>query len=75
MNEELIKELEFCLKLWEKQGYCEFGNHTNCQECAAPYLLLKLINGEILHGKMKRLNLEDWKKKLSLLKDAKNISL
>ena len=68
-REELIKEFEFCLELWEKQGYCEFGKHTNCEECASPYLLLKLITGEILHGKaMERLTLEDWKLKLNQIK-------
>ena len=65
----IIKELGFCLELWSKQGYCKFGGHTNCEECATPYLLLKLINGEILHGEMKRLNLEDWKEKLKILKN------
>ena len=68
MKEELIKELDFCINLWQKNGHCEFGGYTKCEECAAPYLLLKLINGEVLHGKMKRLTLEDWKKKLSGLK-------
>lgn len=64
-NEELKKELNFCLQLWQKQGFCEFGSKTNCKECATPYLLWKLISGEVLHGKeMKRLTLEDWKIKL-----------
>ncbi|MDO8647962.1 MAG: hypothetical protein Q7R70_06150 [Candidatus Diapherotrites archaeon] len=65
----LVSELEFCLSLWEKQGYCHFGSLTKCGECAAPYLLLKLANGQVLHGKeMKRLTLKDWKKKLAELK-------
>ena len=64
MKEKFVEELEFCLKLWEKQGHCEFGGYTKCEQCATPYLLLKLINGELLHGKMERLKLADWKKKV-----------
>lgn len=64
MQKKLIEELNFCLDLWEKQGYCEFGGHTKCESCATPYLLLKLISGEVLHGDMKRLTLDDWKKKV-----------
>ncbi len=67
MKEELIKELKFCLELWEKQGFCEFGNKTICKECGTPYLLLKLVNKEVLHGKMKRLSLEDWKEKVKTI--------
>lgn len=68
-KEELIKEMEFCLKLWEEKDNCEFGGKTKCNECATLYLLLKLINGEILHGKdIKRLTLEDWKQKLTNIK-------
>ena len=63
------KRIGILLKLWEKRGYCEFGGYTNCKECATPYLLLKLIGEEILHGKMKRLTLEDWKEKLRGLKN------
>ncbi|MFA5755021.1 MAG: hypothetical protein WC909_01485 [Candidatus Paceibacterota bacterium] len=60
---KIKEELNFCLKLWEKQGYCNFGGKTKCEECAVPYLLYKLITGEVLHDeKMKRLALEDWKK-------------
>ncbi len=67
--EKLIEELEFCLEYWEKQKYCKFGNHTKCEQCAAPYLLYKLITGKVLHGKkMKRLTLEDWKQKLNEIK-------
>ena len=68
MEEKPIGELEFCLNLWENHEYCEFGRHTNCYECAAPYLLPKQITGEVLHGKMNRLTLEDWKKKLNEIK-------
>ncbi|MCK9393607.1 MAG: hypothetical protein WCX30_03825 [Candidatus Paceibacterota bacterium] len=57
----LKEELNFCLKLWREQGYCSFGGKTNCSECATPYLLYKLIAGEILHGEnMKRLTLDEW---------------
>ena len=62
-----IKYLEFCLKLWETEGSCTFGGQTKCQDCAAPYLLLKFISGEVLHGDIQRLSLEDWKKKLNSL--------
>lgn len=65
---KLVEELEFCLKLWEEKGHCEFGGHTKCEQCGTPYLLLKLIDGEVLHGKMKRLTLDDWKKKLKEIK-------
>lgn len=61
-KEDYIKELEFCLKLWETEGGCTFGGGTRCEQCAVPYLLLKFITGEILHGEMERLSLDDWKK-------------
>jgi hypothetical protein len=48
----------------EIQGHCGFGGQTKCEECAAPYLLWKLSTGEVLHGKMQRLTLDDWKKKI-----------
>lgn len=57
--DKLVHELEFCLRLWEEKGYCEFGGKTECYECGVPYLLLKLINNEVLHGEMERLKLED----------------
>lgn len=60
-----IEELEFCLKLWETKGSCTFGGQTKCQNCAVPYLLLKFISGEILHGDIQRLSLNDWKKKFN----------
>jgi hypothetical protein len=68
MNETYVHELEFCLSLWEKKGHCGFGGHTKCEQCAAPYLLLKLSTGEVLHGDMKRLTLADWREKLNELK-------
>lgn len=68
-GEKLIEELEFCLEHWKKQGYCEFGGYTKCEQCAAPYLLYKLITKDVLHGKeTKRLTLEDWKQKLNEIK-------
>jgi hypothetical protein len=66
-KEDYIKELKFCLELWETKDGCEFGGQTRCEKCAVPYLLLKFISGEILHGEMQRLSLEDWKRKLSIL--------
>lgn len=71
MKQKFVKELEFCLGLWEKQGYCEFGGYTKCEQCAAPYLLYKLTTGKVLHGKMERLTLDAWKKKLDELKGYK----
>ncbi len=69
MRQKLIEELEFCIKLWKEQGHCEFGGYTNCKNCATPYLLLKLITGEILHGKeIRRLTLEDWENKIKEIK-------
>lgn len=62
-HQKLIDELSFCLELWEKNGGCAFGGCTRCEQCAVPYLLLKLINGEVLHGEMKRLTIDEWKKK------------
>jgi hypothetical protein len=68
MTEDLKKEIKFCLELWEKQGYCNFGGKTECEKCATPYLLFKLLSGELLHDEnMKRLNLNDWKKKIEKL--------
>jgi len=63
-KQQYIEELKFCLDLWEKHGGCQFGGKTKCEECAVPYILLKFISGEILHGDMKRLTLEDWKVKV-----------
>ena len=65
MNKE---ELNFCLKLWEEQGYCEFGKKTYCEQCAAPYVLWKMISGEVIHGPdVERLTLEQWKEKIKNL--------
>jgi hypothetical protein len=66
--ENYISEFNFCLKLWQEQGHCEFGGMTKCDDCAVPYLLWKFISGEILHGKMERLSIEDWKQKLDRLR-------
>ena len=70
MEDKYVEELKFCISLWEKQGHCEFGGHTECPQCAAPYLLLKLINGEVLHGDMERLTLDEWKAKLNAITEA-----
>lgn len=70
MSENKLKgELAFCLKLWEEKGGCTFGGKTECEKCAVPYLLLKMINGEILHGDIERLSLRDWKKKFNSIVD------
>ncbi|MCK5449420.1 hypothetical protein KAI32_00990 [Candidatus Pacearchaeota archaeon] len=74
MNKEtLLEELKFCLNLWEEKGSCNFGGSTRCEQCGAPYLLLKLISGELLHDKdMRRLTLKDWKDKI-IQHENKNI--
>jgi hypothetical protein len=64
MKPELMREFEFCLDLWEKQGHCTFGGHTDCENCAAIYLIYKLLTGEVIHGDVKRLTLEEWKTRL-----------
>lgn len=67
MKNTLKNELQFCLELWEKEWGCTFGWGTNCKECASPYLLLKLLTWEVLHGDMERLSLEKWKEKFKNL--------
>lgn len=67
-NSKYLEELNFCITLWEKEEGCTFGGKTECKKCAAPYLLLKLATGEVLHGKMKRFTLKDWKEKISKIK-------
>ncbi len=68
-EQRLITELAFCLELWQKNGGCTFGGCTLCDQCAVPYLLLKLINGKIFHGDMKRLTIDDWQKILEELQN------
>ena len=68
-KKKFIGELEFCISLWENKGNCEFGGFTKCEQCAAPYILLKLITGEVLHGKIKRYTLRDWKNKVNKIKN------
>jgi hypothetical protein len=63
---ELITEMDFCLELWEKQGYCKFGGKNNCENCAVLYLLEKLISGKV--NDSRRLDLNDWKKRINELK-------
>ena len=61
MKESLKEELEFCLSLWEKQGFCKFGGQTKCEQCGTPYILYKLLTGKALHGDIRRLSLDEWK--------------
>ncbi|NPE27038.1 hypothetical protein HNV12_03485 [Methanococcoides sp. SA1] len=68
-KEKYKQELKFCINLWETEGHCTFGNKTKCEQCAAPYILLKFITGEVLHGDIKRLSLEDWKIKFNNIKN------
>jgi hypothetical protein len=66
MNKEiLLKELKFCLNVWKEKEGCNFGGSTKCNQCAVPYLLLKMIDGTLLHDKeMERLTVNDWEEKL-----------
>ena len=65
----LVEEFEFCLRLWEEKGGCGFGSGTRCPECGVPYLLWKLISGEVL-DKGEKLSLEEWKEKLLDFKNS-----
>jgi hypothetical protein len=58
---EYISELKFCLWHREEKWWCAFWWWTKCIQCAAPYILYKLISWKVLHWDMDRLNLEDWK--------------
>ncbi len=66
MNNKIpLEELKFCLNIWEEKEGCSLGGETRCEQCAAPYLLLKMIGGPILHDpNMKKLTLNDWKNQL-----------
>jgi hypothetical protein len=65
MNKEpLLKELKYCINFWKEKGGCKFGGETKCENCASPYLLLKLISGEILEEKI---TLKNWENKLNQL--------
>ena len=69
MKETYMHELDFCLDLWEEKWGCEFWWETKCDQCATPYLLLKLLTWEVLHEKeITRLSKEDWKKKVVEIK-------
>lgn len=60
-KQKYISEINFCLQLREKEWGCGFWWWNKCEQCAVPYLLHKLISGEVLHGDMTRLTLDDWK--------------
>ncbi len=49
----------------EKTGRMCFWGETKCEKCAAPYLLYKMITGELLDGI--RLTHNEWKDKLEEL--------
>ena len=68
MKEKYMEELDFCVDLWEKEWGCMFWWGTKCDQCATPYLLLKLLTWEVLHWDMKRLSKEDWKQKIADIK-------
>lgn len=63
MQQTLLHELNFCLQLREKERGCTFWWRTKCEQCAVPYLLWKVLTGEIIHGDIKRLTLEERKEK------------
>ncbi|MGD0275156.1 MAG: hypothetical protein ABSB79_03705 [Syntrophales bacterium] len=53
MIEDKIKmELNMCLELWGKQGFCTFGKETRCKQRGAPYVLYKMLTGNVFHGDM-----------------------
>ena len=60
MQEMLKEELDFCIKFWEEQKKCSFGDKTECCNCAIFYLL-HLITTKKIEGdaKKQRLSLED----------------
>ncbi len=62
-KDQVFEEISFCLKLWEKQGWCSFGNGTTCEQCSALSVLWKLYSGEVLDGQ--KLGLDDWKEKVN----------
>jgi len=73
-KQELLDELETCVKAWENLGYCHIGGRNECFTCPVPYLLLKLITGEVLSERFSfRWKLEDWKDKLIELKEDKTL--
>jgi hypothetical protein len=57
------KELDFCIKLREEQGGCDFGKWTKCEQCASISVLWKLYSGEVLDGQ--KLSLEERKEKIN----------
>jgi len=72
MKEKYMEELDFCMNLWEEKWACEFWWETKCDQCGVPYLLLKLLTWEVLHWKdIHRLSKEDWKKKITEIKNKK----
>ena len=68
--DDFHKEMEHCLNMWDTRGSCALGGGTRCEDCGAPYLLLKFITGEIIHGDVKRLSLAEWKEKFGSFYDV-----
>ncbi len=64
-KEYLIEELEFCLKKWEEDGYCDFGGKRECEDCGSPYLTYKMITGKDAE---EEIGLKEWKEKLKEIK-------
>jgi hypothetical protein len=61
-KEDIKKELDFCMKLREEQGGCNFNGWTKCEQCAAMSVLRKLYSGEVLDGQ--KLSFEERKEKI-----------
>lgn len=61
-KEDIKKEIDFCIKLREEQGGCNFGKWTKCEQCSALSVLRKLYSWEVLDGQ--KLSLEQRKEKI-----------
>ncbi len=62
MKEDIKKEIDFCIKLREEQGGCNFNKRSKCEQCSALSVLRKLYSWEVLDGQ--KLSLEERKNKI-----------
>ena len=58
-----ISELILCIDHMKKSGGCQFGAGKICDQCGTPYLLWKMISGELLCGE--ELKATNWEQKLA----------